>query len=69
MNVDRATIVRRSPTAGQLGPDAMGSVPFSPARRRAVAQAVRDSHRPAVDDRASGDPLSGWSSRSVSAHA
>ena len=37
-------------------------------RRRAVAQAVRDSHQPAVDERASGDPLARWSSRCVSAH-
>ena len=68
MTVDRALIVRRSPTAGRLGPDAMGIVPFEPAQRRTVAQAVGDSHRPAVDGRASGDPLSGWSSRLVSAH-
>ena len=35
-------------------------------RQRAVAQAVHDSHRPVVDGRASGIPLSSWSSRCVS---
>ncbi|MDA1260197.1 MAG: hypothetical protein O3A20_06195 [Planctomycetota bacterium] len=43
-------------------------VPFSPAQRRAVAQAVRANHRPAVDGRAFGDPLSGWSSHFISTH-
>ena len=62
-NPDRATIVRRSPTVGHLGPNAIGILPFLPERWRAVAQVVRHSDWPAVDSRGSGDPLEGCSRR------
>ena len=58
--------------SGDLGPrwTSFGQTRWVPyAQRCAVAHPVSDSDRPAVDGRASGDPLSGWSSRCVSAHA